>query len=273
MNRLYNPKSGPMNVFVLFSGGASSLRAMLDDPNYGKLYRVVGALTDIPQSAGAQVCRDSSIDCLAVDRESFYRDKNLDPRSSESRKGFYKSVCEQMKSYKPHIVALCGYMHIISDPLLTEYHNRILNVHPTDLTILSGNGVSRLNAAGFRASAVRAMMSAKKLSPKFKGGNAVRDAILVGEVETRSTVHVARERFDEGPILVQSKPFAFSRMESIGRAEQYAKEAQEIMKHECDGPAYCKALQLLAEGRLGIEFDTVFLDGKRLPYRGFRLEG
>ena len=36
---------------------------------------------------------------------------------------------------------------IVTEPLLTEYENRVLNVHPADLAILSGDTSSRFDAS------------------------------------------------------------------------------------------------------------------------------
>ena len=60
-------------------------------------------------------------------------------------------------------------------------------------------------------------------------------------------------------------------MRNFRPLRQKADAVQEQMKWECDGPAFIKGLELAADGRLAIEGNTVLLDGKPLPYKGFQL--
>lgn len=266
---VYTPRETPMNVVVLFSGGASSLRAMLQDPNYGKLYRVTGAFTDRNDASGIELCQDNGIDVRYIGRRKFYEEKGLEPKNPDSRKHFYEAVCKTIEGFDPDIIALSGYMHIVSDPLLEEYENKILNVHPADLTILLWSGIDKLYASRLYASQIRKLRRSNALERKFKGDNAVYDAIAAGEKYLRSTIHIATEDFDEGPIVVQSCPFIVSALPDD--VASYAMQVQDRMKLECDGHAYMKALELIADGRISVEGDAVFLDSKPLPYCGYRL--
>lgn len=277
MQKLYEG-SREMNVVVFFSGGASSLKAMLGDENYGKLYRVPGAYTDKEEAKGRQLCRDNSIPDLFISRKGFYSQHDLDPKNRDSRRRFYEMLAREIGQFRPDVICLSGYMHIVTDPVLTEYESRVLNVHPADLAILSGLGSSRLDVSQLSPKEVRKLIEINKLTRKIKGENAVYDAITGGEQATRSTIHIATEDFDEGPIVVQSKSFAVN-PEMRERAfsgltdgvQNYASALQDTMKAEGDGPAYLKALELISQGRLSIDGETLSLDGKNLPYCGFRL--
>ncbi len=266
---VYTPRETPMNVVVFFSGGASSLRAMLQDTNYGKLYRVTGAFTDREDASGIALCRDNGIEVIYIGRRKFYKEKGFESNNPDSRKHFYEAVCREIEGFEPDIIALSGYMHIVSDPLLEEYENRVLNVHPADLTILSGPRIERLYASCLDVSSIRELRGLNSLERKFKGDNAVYDAIAAGEKTLRSTIHFATEDFDEGPAIVQSGPFVIDALPED--AASYARQVQDRMKTECDGPAYLKALELIATGRISVEGDTVFLDDRALPYCGYRL--
>jgi len=104
------------------------------------------------------------------------------------------------------------------------------------------------------------------------GKNAVYDSVMAGEDYTLSTIFLVRPGKDTGPNIVQSRKFLVDIPQSVP-PEEYSKDLQEEMKWKGDGPAYLKALELLARGRLGIGEDdiTVFLDGRPLPYRGVQL--
>ena len=266
----------PMRAFWMFSGGASSLKATFDDPNNGTLYTNVGAYTDREDAKGRQLCRDSGVPEFFISRKDFYSQRGLDPKHADSRKRFYEMLTERVdREFSPDIVCLSGYMHIVTEPLLSY---AVLNVHPADLAILSGLTVFRLDASQLSARDAKKLSETNKLVRKFKGENAVFDATCACEPATRSTIHLATEVFDEGPIVVQSKAFDIDPklLEQISRhimdgVPEYASSLQDKMKTEGDGPAYLKALGLISQGRISRDGEALFLDGSEMPYCGFRL--
>ncbi len=270
--KIYNPKESPMSVVVFFSGGASSLRAMLRDENYGKLYAVSGAFTDRKDAKDRELCAANGIDVEYIGRKKFYEESGLDPKNPDSRRHYYDAVHNQIARFNADVIALSGYMHIVSDPLLEEYQNRVFNVHPADLSILSGLEIERLDVSELMPAEVKKLVELNGLRRKLAGNNAVYDAVVIaGEPQTRSTIHIATADFDEGPIVVQSKPFEVAERESIGDIKKYARALQERMKVEGDGPAYIKALEFAARGSLAIEDGVVMIDGVALPYCGYRI--
>ena len=267
----------PMKVFWMFSGGASSLKATFDDSNNGTLYTNVGAYADKEDAKGRQLCRDEGVREFFVSRRDFYSQHQLNPRDRDSRRKFYDALGERIdKEFNPDIICLSGYMHIVSDPLLG--YRPILNIHPADLAILSGPTVSRLDASQLLLAQAKEFSRARGLSRKFRGENAVYDAVAASERSTRSTLHMATEVFDEGPIVVQSKPFYVepdvhekTLRGCLDGVPEYAAALQDKMKMQGDGPAYLKALELISRGRLSMDGETIFLDGSELPYCGLRL--
>jgi len=136
-------------------------------------------------------------------------------------------------------------MRILTSPVVSAFP--VLNVHPADL---------RIKDEGERV---------------YTGFDAVRDAGLAGENETRSSVHLVTEEVDDGPILVVSPPFRVERgmVETLRERDEdalddYIGAHQEWMKWCGDGPALAKALGLAAEGRIDLETGEV--DGEDAPY-------
>jgi folate-dependent phosphoribosylglycinamide formyltransferase PurN len=115
----------------------------------------------------------------------------------------------------------------------------------------------------------------RDLRRKYTGDDAVFDAVTAGEDYTLSTVHVAIEEPDMGPIIVQSQAFQVdqNRVRGMSSKElrQYVDDLQGEMKTLCDGPAYLKALELLAAG-LSVTADRrLILNGEELLYGGVQL--
>ena len=83
-------------------------------------------------------------------------------------------IIDVMKAWKVDLIILAGWMRIISPKLINEFPDRIINVHPS-------------------------------LLPKYKGLNAVEQAMEAGEIETGCTVHYVNEELDGGEIIMQGE--------------------------------------------------------------------
>ncbi len=169
------------------------------------------------------------------------------------------------------LIILGGYMRIVMDPLLSAFKDKIINVHPADLSILDANGNRR-----------------------FIGANAVYEAIRKGITSTRSSVIIVDGGIDRGEILVQGPVVpvdAPSGLDKVTEDEfkefakehytkEFVKEHQKIQKEKSDWPALTKALELTADRRLALgtqknHFDqwrTVYVNGKPMPYSGFEVK-
>jgi len=236
-----------LRVFVFFSGGASGLRYLADDdPNYGEKYEVVGAFTDVPDAPGTEFVRERGIPLETNDLEEFYAERDAPTTDLDVREEFDARTRELLAPYEPDVVMLSGYMRILTSPVVSEYP--IVNVHPADLRIEDDEG-----------------------ERAYTGFKPVRDAVLDGEEETRSSVHLVTEDVDDGPLLVVSPPFGVNRelVETTRRwnedaLDDYLGAHQEWMKWRGDGPALAKALELVADGRADLNDGAV--DGERSPY-------
>ena len=100
----------------------------------------------------------------------------LVPRTFKSgfdRRLYTLDVLNILRRREIAFVAMAGFMTVLGPVIFSEgYRGRILNSHPS-------------------------------LLPAFKGEKAVKDALEFGVKVTGTTIHVATERLDEGPILAQ----------------------------------------------------------------------
>lgn len=225
MRPIYQPQPGRlMRVVVFFSGGASSLKYLLEhDADLRKRYEIVGAFTDTKDASGIALVRQAGIELECLDIRDWCRAHNKKLTDLEARKEYFAEVGRLIKRFQPDIIMLSGFMRLVTEPLLSEYKHRILNVHPADLTILDEQG-----------------------RRKYTGMDAVAKAIQVGEKSTRSTIHLVTAEVDAGPVVVLSDPLPIE-------PGVEPKAHQERMKWACDGPAYAKALKLIAEGRAWVD--------------------
>ena len=78
-----------------------------------------------------------------------------------------------IRAFSPDLIVLAGYMRILSPRFIGSFEN-IINVHPS-------------------------------LLPKYKGINAVEQALESGDSETGVTVHYVTEELDSGQIVIQHR--------------------------------------------------------------------
>jgi folate-dependent phosphoribosylglycinamide formyltransferase PurN len=222
---VYEPKPGrKMRVVVLFSGGASALKYLLEnDPNLGQNYEIVGAFTDREDASGIELAQRAGIPVEIFSFKKFLEEHRAERTDPKARQAYFTEVLKRIGRWHPDILILSGFMLIVTEPLLSAFKHRILNVHPADLRVRDERG-----------------------RRKYVGMDVVARAIRAGEKFTRSTIHLVTEEVDGGPILVVSDPLEVEPGVS-------PEEHQERMKWACDGPAYQKALELITEGRVWVD--------------------
>lgn len=229
---VYQPKEDPvktpMKVAVLFSGGASSVPFMVE----GKTYEVIGAISSNKNASGIKKLENIDIPVAVNDIHDFYgKFSKEDVSDMKIRRDYDKQNLFTLteKLWLPDIVACSGYMYFLTNDFLNAYWNKIINVHPADLSILNERG-----------------------ERKYTGDNAVRDALEAGETSTASTIHIMDDQPDHGPIVCIS--------EHLPIKDRDYKNQQELMKEKCDGPAYKKALELFSTGKVFFdENDSIFI--------------
>ncbi|QLK85711.1 phosphoribosylglycinamide formyltransferase [Staphylococcus sp. 17KM0847] len=96
----------------------------------------------------------------------------LPPKTYANKQAYEEDVLNHLKNEGVEWVILAGYMRLIGHTLLEAYEGHILNIHPS-------------------------------LLPKYKGIDAIGQALNNGEQETGSTVHYVDAGMDTGQIIAQ----------------------------------------------------------------------
>ena len=147
-----------MRLAVLVSGSGTLLEAILAD---GAPVALV--LADRP-CRGLEVAARAGVAAELVERTDF--------SPAFDRPGYTDRVLKALVASEAEVVALAGFMTVLSPAVLDAFPGRVLNTHPS-------------------------------LLPSFKGASAVADALAAGVKVTGCTVHVATAEVDAGPILAQ----------------------------------------------------------------------
>jgi phosphoribosylglycinamide formyltransferase-1 len=137
----------------------------------------------------------------------------LDPKATPGREAYDAVILEHLRKHDVGLVALAGYMKIVTRVLIDAYAHRIMNIHPS-------------------------------LLPAFPGLAAQQQALDWGAKVSGCTVHFVEEGVDTGPIIQQTV---------VPVLEGDTAESLEARILEQEHRIYPEAIQLFAEGRLAIE--------------------
>lgn len=168
-------------VAVLASFRAPGVSELLEDPARGQRYELVACLTSEPRLAGSGQIEATGVPVIT------HPIRGLSLRNLTARRDYDEATAAILARFDVDIVLLTSYLYILTEPMVSTYRGRIINIHDSDLTILGEDG-----------------------RPRYVGLHATRDAILAGERETRATAHFVTERVDEGPVILVSGGYPVS---------------------------------------------------------------
>ncbi len=196
-------------VVVLASGGGSNLQALIDATDN---YEVVGVLSNNPNAFALQRAQAANIPSGVLEVSSF-----------ADRQGFDLALADRIADFKPDLVVLAGYMLILSAPFVTQFHDRLLNIHPS-------------------------------LLPKYKGLKTYQRALADGEQWHGSSVHFVIPELDAGPIIMQA------RTEIRGDDDEGSLSARvQALEHKL----YPLVVRLFADKRVVMKNGEFVFDGKK----------
>ena len=151
-----------MRVAVLASGRGSNFQSILDASERGKLpnCKIKLLIVNKKEAFAIERAKKHNVPYYIIESDNKKRDE------------FDLKMLEILKSNQIEIVVLAGFMRILSKQFISEYKDKIINIHPS-------------------------------LLPKFPGARAHRDAIEAKVKISGCTVHFVDEGVDTGPIIMQ----------------------------------------------------------------------
>ena len=152
-----------MKVAVLVSGRGSNLQALLD----------ACALEDFPAEIVAVVANKPGAQGLERARKAGVPASFIDHTLFEEREDFEKALDEKLKEAGVQLIALAGFMRILTPWFVERWKDRLINIHPS-------------------------------LLPAFRGVHTHERALEQGVRIHGATVHYVRPEMDDGPIIGQA---------------------------------------------------------------------
>jgi phosphoribosylglycinamide formyltransferase-1 len=152
-------------VAVLISGRGSNMAALIEaakDPAYPA--EIVLVLSNIADAGGLDIAEAAGIESAVIAHAPFGKDREAHERMIDAR----------LRQSGVQIVALAGYMRVLTPYLVETWAGRMINIHPS-------------------------------LLPAFPGLHTHQRALEAGVAKHGCTVHLVTTGVDEGPILGQAE--------------------------------------------------------------------
>jgi len=159
------PVAPPVRVAVLISGTGSNMVALIDGSmKNGGAYEVALVVSNVEGAGGLAVAAERGVRVVAVPHKPFGKDREAHERAIDA----------VLRDAEVEVVALAGYMRVLTPWLVGGWCGRMLNIHPS-------------------------------LLPLYPGLDTHARALAAGDAEAGCTVHLVSEGVDEGPVLGQAR--------------------------------------------------------------------
>lgn len=150
-------------VAILISGRGSNMQALVNasrTPDFPAEIALV--VSNRPEAPGLAWAKAQGLTTLALDHKLY-----------ESREHFEGQLQSILELSKIDLVALAGFMRLMTAPFVDRWNGRMINIHPS-------------------------------LLPSYKGLHTHERVLADGVKITGCTVHFVRPEMDEGPIIGQA---------------------------------------------------------------------
>lgn len=127
-------------------------------------FEIALVLANKPEAGGLATAAAAGIEALCVDQRDFGKDREAHERAIDAA----------LRERGIEVIALAGYMRILTAFLVDAWAGRMLNIHPS-------------------------------LLPAYPGLDTHARALAAGDAEAGCTVHLVTAGVDEGPILGQAR--------------------------------------------------------------------
>jgi phosphoribosylglycinamide formyltransferase-1 len=201
-------------VAVVISGRGSNMEAIARASlTAGAPFRIVRVIADRESAGGLARARTLGIPVSVVPVKQF-----------ADRGSFDAALATELEASGAKLVALAGFMRILSAEFVQRFAGRLLNIHPS-------------------------------LLPKYKGLDTHARALAAGDSHHGASVHYVTDELDGGPVVMQGR---------LRIHAGDTPDAVSARVHTLEHIIYPHVCTLIATGRVEWRAGSVFFDGAPL---------
>ena len=195
---------------VLISGSGSNLQAFIDQIQSDNLaLEIALVISNKSDAYGLERAHKANIPTKVINHKDY-----------QSRLAFDQALMSAIDIIAPEIVILAGFMRILTPEFVTNYTNRLINIHPS-------------------------------LLPKYPGTNTHQRVLDANDQWHGASIHFVVPEVDAGPIILQGRL-------AVASEDTQSSLQQRIQRIEHQ--IYPLAVQWFIEKRLTINNNKVLLD-------------
>ena len=193
-----------LKIAVLVSGGGTNLQSLIDATKEGSINgEIVLVVSNRLKAYGLERARQAGIKAECI------KDHHV--------------LMQRLKEENIDLVVLAGYLAIIPDEMIEQYHNQIINIHPSLIPSFCG--------------------------PGFYGIHVHEQAFQRGVKVSGATVHFVSSVVDGGPIILQEAMDV-----SLASSPE---EMQQMILNNIEHRILPEAVRLFCDGKLIVENERV----------------
>jgi len=200
-------------VAVVISGRGSNMEAIVRAAQAANQFQVVSVIADRENAGGLARAAVLGIPTRVVPLKQF-----------ADRASFEAALAAEIDASGARLVALAGFMRILSAEFVQRFAGMLLNIHPS-------------------------------LLPKYKGLDTHARAIAAGDTFHGASVHYVTAELDGGPVIMQGR---------IKLRASDTPELVSARVHALEHIIYPHVCSLIATGRVECRNSSVYFDGERL---------
>jgi phosphoribosylglycinamide formyltransferase-1 len=192
-------------LVILISGRGSNMQALLDAG-----LPAAAVISNRADAAGLEIAAGRGVATRVVDHRRF-----------ATRADFDEALAAEIGRFEPRVVALAGFMRVLTPGFVERYAGRLLNVHPS-------------------------------LLPAFPGLDTHARALAAGVKVHGCTVHLVTAALDSGPIVIQAAVPVLANDGAKSLAARVLAQEHVI---------YPRAVRWALEGRLRMKDGVIRIEG------------
>jgi phosphoribosylglycinamide formyltransferase-1 len=167
---------------------------------------VAAVISNQPDAAGLRLARASGVPTAIVPHTMY-----------SSRELFDRALATEIDRFSPRLIALAGFMRVLTPGFISRYAGRLLNIHPS-------------------------------LLPAFPGLRTHARALATGVRIHGCSVHFVTADLDHGPLVIQAAV-------PVKRDDQESDLAQRVLRQE--HRVFSQAVRWFLDGELQVENGVV----------------
>lgn len=151
-------------VAILISGGGSNMAQLVESMTGDHPARPCLVVSNVPGAGGLARAEEFGVPVAVVDHRGFHGD----------RAAFEAALQDELIRAGAEVVALAGFMRVLTPDFVARWAGRMVNIHPS-------------------------------LLPLYPGLHTHRRALDAGDAVAGCTVHAVTQDLDAGPVLGQAR--------------------------------------------------------------------